>query len=97
MKFLCSGCGACCKAISCSYLTSEMRCSIYETRPDICDVQKMADIRGVDRMSWFIQNTLFCHSLIDYYGMSEDYKIDILDYVTNKNREVEECPKKDSE
>ena len=80
MKFLCSGCGACCKIISCRYLGADMKCTIYDTRPDICNVETMAKIRGVDRIPYFIQNTLVCHSLIDYYGMDESFKIDILEY-----------------
>lgn len=85
MKFLCSGCGACCKIFSCKWLTADMKCMVYASRPDICNVEKQAELKGVDKRSYFIQNTLVCHSLIDYYGMSEDYKIDILDYVESKN------------
>ena len=93
MKFLCSGCGACCKVISCRYLTSDMKCSIYATRPDICNVETMAKIRGVDRIPYFIQNTLVCHSLIDYYGMDESFKIDILDYLKEAKDDRQESTK----
>lgn len=86
MDFKCSGCGACCMIMGCRFLTPDMKCSIYPIRPDECNVDTMWHKRGKpDRLSYLIQNTLVCHRLIDYYGMSEDYKIDILDYVENTN------------
>lgn len=39
-KFNCEGCGACCKVIKCNLLSSNDRCMIYETRPDVCNVEK---------------------------------------------------------
>jgi len=57
--FLCDGCGLCCQNISkiealkefhngdgiCIYLDKEsMQCKIYETRPDVCRVEKMYDL-----------------------------------------------------
>jgi len=33
----CSGCGACCRAIGCTFLAGN-RCTIYEDRPDVCRV-----------------------------------------------------------
>jgi Fe-S-cluster containining protein len=37
IKFDCWGCGACCRAISCTFLDGN-RCRIYAKRPDICRV-----------------------------------------------------------
>ena len=88
MKFLCSSCGACCQAISCPYLSEDNRCTIYDARPDICNVEKQWQIKGGDKLSYLIENTLACHRLIDLMGLSEDYKIDILDYVENNNGQI---------
>ena len=95
MKFLCSSCGACCQAISCPYLSEDNRCTIYDTRPDICNVEKQWQIKGGEnqhdqdaKLSYLIENTLACHRLIDLMGLSEDYKIDILDYVENNNGQI---------
>ena len=55
MKFPCDNCVLCCKHIelikelekfdsgngSCKYLTEDNICSIYDQRPDACDVKKM--------------------------------------------------------
>lgn len=45
--FPCERCGACCRAIQCRYLEGENHCSIYETRPDVCRVDRMIDILGM--------------------------------------------------
>jgi len=64
-----------------------MKCSIYQTRPDECNVDTMWHKRGKpDRLSYLIQNTLVCHRLIDYYGMSEDLKVPILGYLEDALR-----------
>jgi hypothetical protein len=38
--FECSKCGACCRKINCSYITDDNLCSIYETRPLMCNIEK---------------------------------------------------------
>jgi Fe-S-cluster containining protein len=95
MKFLCSQCGACCRNISklglphngdgvCSYLNRETnKCSIYETRPDICRVDKMFENYFKPKMSkkeFYKINTKACHTLIDKDGLDESFKIDIEEY-----------------
>lgn len=37
LDFDCSGCGACCRAVGCSFLSGN-RCTIYSRRPDVCRV-----------------------------------------------------------
>jgi len=57
--FICTKCGFCCRNIGkipelskfhvgdgvCVYLSDENLCSIYATRPDICNVEKMYELR----------------------------------------------------
>ena len=39
LEFDCSGCGACCRAISCVYLDEDTdKCLVYEIRPDVCRI-----------------------------------------------------------
>ena len=96
MNFLCSNCGACCRAAgkmngakyglpikedgSCANLIGNL-CSIYDTRPDICRVDKMKN-RGVlqTRKQYFIEVTKICHQLIDAEGLDESYKVVIKEY-----------------
>ena len=65
--FLCQACGACCRVISCKYLTSDNKCSIYEKRPIVCRVDKMFEITGggtiMDRKEYYKLSKLFCEFL----------------------------------
>ena len=96
MEFLCSKCGACCASAgkmngakyglpikedgSCANLVGNI-CSIYDDRPDICRVDKMNfNNHEMTKKEYFIKSTKACHKLIDYMGLSQDYKIDIEKY-----------------
>lgn len=64
--FECLKCGICCRNIDkipelsefhngdgvCIYLNRNNLCSIYENRPDICNVEKMYQLKYKDIMSW---------------------------------------------
>ncbi len=96
MKFLCTQCGACCRAAgkmdgakyglpikkdgSCAHLIGNL-CSIYNERPDICRIDKMYN-RGIlqTRKQYFIEVTKICHKLIDDEGLDKSYKIDVKEY-----------------
>tara|TARA_Y100000310_G_C20326713_1_gene643333 strand:- start:276 stop:599 length:324 start_codon:yes stop_codon:yes gene_type:complete len=96
MKFLCSGCGACCKLASliglpsnpdgsCIFLNEDNTCEIYENRPKICSVEKMYDDYllkdpSLTKKNWYKMNTKVCHKLIDKQGLDKKYKINIEDY-----------------
>ena len=55
MKFTCDRCGLCCRMLAyvpqlaafdrgdgaCRHLTNDNLCEIYDSRPDICNVEKM--------------------------------------------------------
>ena len=96
MEFKCSGCGACCKIVglvpnlknilphkkdgSCIHLVDN-KCSIYDSRPDICRVDKMMyNDKGLSRKEYYIESTKACHQIIDLMGMDKSYKIDIDEY-----------------
>lgn len=64
--FKCDGCGLCCKAINCKHLTEDNKCSIYDTRPDICNVDKGYDMYFKDKMSklvWYALNYKACDDM----------------------------------
>ena len=99
-KFLCTGCGACCvwagrlkqmpqnpQTGACIHLQADMKCEIYDTRPDICRIDKMYEINSgsigdvsMTRKEYYKLNTLACHRMIDEEGMDERWKIKIGDY-----------------
>lgn len=67
-EFPCTKCGACCKLVpdavldifslpksptgGCGYLKQDNSCSIYDNRPDICNVTKMWKKYHSSKMSW---------------------------------------------
>jgi|TARA_R100000781_G_C4056942_1_gene119688 Fe-S-cluster containining protein len=104
MKFLCSGCGACCNHVGtlqkelpvdengrCLNLDENNQCKIYDTRPDVCRVNKMfeknkgvVEGRVLTRLQYYMLNTLTCHRLIDMDGLDEKFKIPLGDYDKEK-------------
>lgn len=96
MEFKCSGCGGCCRLagfskhskgvlpikddMSCGYLIDN-KCSIYETRPDICRVSNLGfNYNNLSRKEYYIESTKACHKIIDLLGIDKSYKIDINEY-----------------
>ena len=95
MEFLCSQCSACCRNIAhlnlphngdgiCLNLNKKTnKCSIYETRPDICRVDKMFEKHFKSKMSkkeFFVKNTESCHQLIDKESLDKSFKIKTSEY-----------------
>ena len=66
IKFNCNQCGLCCKALNCQYLTKDNLCSIYETRPLVCNIEKGYEVLFKDKMTkaeWFQLNEHYCNIL----------------------------------
>jgi len=63
-QFNCEKCGACCRAVKC-FLLKDGLCSIYETRPDICRVDRMYEIRKLNmtREEYYKLTKRFCEIL----------------------------------
>ena len=89
--FPCSQCGLCCRhpnlsklglevddTGACIHLGPDNRCRIYETRPDVCRVDRMA--RRQNRLSmqeYYLQNSLVCNELMLEAGAPAHLLIDI--------------------
>jgi len=96
MKFQCSSCGACCRRAgqlglmpqredgACLYLDENNRCKIYETRPDICRVDVMAERNrkslNLTKKAYFKLANQVCNSWIKEDGMDESYLINVEAY-----------------
>jgi Fe-S-cluster containining protein len=68
IKFNCNKCGACCRAVNCQFLTKDNLCSIYETRPLICNIEKGYEqlIKGtMTKEEFFKLNEHYCNVLKD--------------------------------
>lgn len=91
LKFQCSQCGACCRKAgklglmpqredgACLYLGQDNLCTIYETRPEICRVDKMYEKYKfkISKKDYFKLNSEFCNLMIEEESLSKDYLIDI--------------------
>lgn len=93
--FPCTSCGICCQNISlirelkdfdlgngtCKhYDVVDLKCNIYDTRPNICRVDKMFDIeynKYFSKKEFYILNANVCNKLQDKYEMDKKYKIKI--------------------
>ena len=80
-------CGACCRRAflvglphlangTCVYL-KDNECSIYSSRPDICRIDKGAEVCGVSKPEFYRQNAAICNAMIKQDGMDDKYLIDI--------------------
>lgn len=62
MTFPCEKCGRCCRAVKCGLLKGNL-CTIYEHRPDCCNVNKMTEVRGMDKKTAYAINKRACETL----------------------------------
>tara|TARA_R100000963_G_C4579519_1_gene61094 strand:+ start:102 stop:395 length:294 start_codon:yes stop_codon:yes gene_type:complete len=83
---------------ACIHLQADMKCAIYDTRPDICRIDKMFEINkgvigGIEmtRKEYYKLNTLACHRMIDQAGMDKRWKVKLEEY---DNGWTEETAKK---
>ena len=90
MEFNCSQCGACCRIAgelgfmpsredgACIHLGEDNLCTIYDERPDICNVEKMYYKRklGITKKEYFKMQNEACNLLQKSYGMDEKYRVD---------------------
>lgn len=69
---------------ACIHLTQDNKCSIYETRPEICRVDKMyeryKDTLKIDKKSYFKFANECCNAMMKGAGISEEYYINISSY-----------------
>jgi Fe-S-cluster containining protein len=78
---------------ACIYLTEDNKCSVYDQRPMLCNVEKMYHVRksvcdgkfplikfNMTKKDYFKTNSLCCNELMQLEGLSEDFRIDISKY-----------------
>jgi len=53
------------------------RCSVYEDRPLLCNVQKLGETMEVDLMEWYRANAKACNTMIQAAGIDEAYLVDV--------------------
>ncbi|GAB3024278.1 hypothetical protein GCM10027051_31100 [Niabella terrae] len=59
----------------CEMLDESNMCKVYDDRPVICNVEKFAELTGLDKLAFYKMNAKFCNNLIDAEGLDEKFKI----------------------
>lgn len=91
MSFKCSGCGACCRALTddiglphfdghCVFLDGN-DCTIYENRPLVCKVDeywRKAAKLYVSRRRWYGINAAYCNELQEQEGLPVKYRLKVI-------------------
>ncbi len=62
---------------SCPKLTEDGLCSVYDSRPIICNINLAAQVLNHDIMDWYRINAENCNNLINNAGLSADYLVKI--------------------
>ena len=97
MKFQCSKCGACCRMAgrlgfmpqredgACIHLDEDNTCKIYDTRPDICRVDKMSETvgrsMGMSKVEYFKFASECCNGMIKKENLDKKYLINVDMYI----------------
>ena len=58
---------------SCSKLTAEGTCSVYDNRPIICNIELMGQLLNTNLNDWYKVQANNCNLLIKQAGLSDDY------------------------
>jgi len=96
MLFPCTSCGLCCQNISkvqelknfdlgngiCKYFDPiNNECKIYDTRPDICSIDKMFQFeykKYFTKEAFYMENAKVCNGLQEEYGLDRSFRINII-------------------
>jgi Fe-S-cluster containining protein len=94
--FKCSQCGVCCKQAgkiglptkedgSCKFLSDDNQCTIYDTRPDICNIKTMYNKRKANGMDisykeYLKMSSQACNDMMDTYNIDKKYRLNPEDY-----------------
>ena len=62
---------------SCPKLTEDGLCSVYDSRPIICNINLAAQVLNHDITDWYRINAENCNNLINNAGLSTDYLVKI--------------------
>lgn len=68
---------------SCEMLGEDNRCTVYETRPDICNIDTMIDRLGLDRRMRYWLNATTCNLLQEQAGIDPSYRVTLPEEFTD--------------
>ena len=60
---------------SCSKLTAEGLCSVYDNRPLVCNLRGLGEKFNFDMKKWYEQNAASCNAEQEKVGMDESFRV----------------------
>ena len=63
----------------CEKLDSENKCTVYENRPLLCNIDAIIKFQGVDKKEFYMQNAFTCNKIMDEDNISMEFRININD------------------
>lgn len=60
---------------ACEQLDEAGRCRVYETRPDLCNIETMILRTGVPRAARYALNALICNTLQEREGIDPSFRV----------------------
>jgi len=59
----------------CEMLTEDNKCKVYDSRPTICNIKKLAKTLGIPTYRFYKENIKECNKMITESGLPDKYKI----------------------
>ena len=69
---------------NCEMLTEDGLCSVYDTRPDLCNIATMAKLKGIPLLTYYQQTSLTCNQLVNIAGLDPKYLV----YIEQSSKET---------
>lgn len=61
----------------CEKLTSDNKCSVYENRPTICNIEKMMALTGMGKNEYYAINAAACNKMMDEDGLPIELRVSL--------------------
>lgn len=62
---------------SCDQLLPNNRCGVYDDRPLICSVDRMAELLNKDKKIYYAMNAVYCNQFQEEDGVDESYRVKV--------------------
>ena len=59
----------------CEMLGEDNRCKVYDSRPLICNVERVAELSGKDKAAFYEENIRACNQMMDEAGLPAELRI----------------------
>lgn len=59
----------------CNNLDKQNKCKVYENRPLICNIEKLTEFLGYDKLSFYQENISACNKMMDEDNIPLQFRI----------------------